>query len=151
MKRICSLMLLLIPLSCDPPEHSYITFNNRSNQTIFVGWGLSYPQDSTRVIDLMIRSDHYDEIAPYSKRDLWHGTEKIESWVSCFDRSHAGYLSFYIMDNEVRNMRDIENILKDYRILARYDLTEDDLATLDWTLSYPPTPEMSHIHMWLKQ
>ena len=36
----------------------------------------------------------------------------------------------------------------DHRITQRYYLSEDDLYTLDWTLTFPPDVHMKNIKMW---
>lgn len=53
------------------------------------------------------------------------------------------------MDVDVKAASDIDNTIKDYDILARYDITKEDIETLRWRLTYPPSSEMSAIHMYI--
>lgn len=144
--------LLLTALSCvNKTKDYFINLENNSDRTIIVLAGFDYPNDSTYVLDCLWSQQH-SPIKPNSSQILYAGYEKPSSWYINFYISQtecSGYISFYIMDIKVKALYDLETIEKDYMILARYDVTQDDIERLDWTLSYPPTPEMQGIHMWL--
>lgn len=144
---------LFILASCARTEGIfYVSFINKSTNTICVAFDCSYPKDSIKVIKEMIDSRNpCDIIAPNRGKELWQGTGKKESWLAYFNlsqESYNGYVSFYIMDIDVKHGR-IDGIQNDYHILARYDITQEEIEMLNWTLTYPPTPEMSSVHMWL--
>ena len=143
--------VLLISISCQEySEDFYILFENASDKTIFVEADSSYPRDSLRIIRFMVVPGNSYEIPPRSQNTMTWGSCKWESWYSVFDSSDCGYVSFTILDSEVMKSNNVESIQENYNILARYDLTKEDLDKLKFKLTYPPTPEMSHVHMWIK-
>ena len=155
MRRICILLLISSFISCSTlSEDYYINLYNNSDITICVADDLRYPMDSINGIQaVMDQANPCNEIPPNTKNTLWTGVGKKTSWYAFFDISqdnYAGYISFYIMDIDVKNKGNIETTQKDYNILARYDITREDIEYLNWNLYYPPTPEMSRIHMWVR-
>jgi hypothetical protein len=54
------------------------------------------------------------------------------------------------MDKKIKECGDPEKVQKEYNILARYDLTKTDIENLNWRLTYPPSPELSKMHIWIK-
>lgn len=152
MKRIVFCILLLFTIiSCEKPRDYYITFENNSNKTVIVDIGFGYPKDSINVIESMY-IESLIQIRPNSSKNIFGGFEKPSSWYIDFYHSQtrcSGYVSFYIMDASVKRRHDLETIQKEYMLLARYDITQEDIERLDWTISYPPTPEMHGVHMWI--
>lgn len=141
--------VLLISISCQEySEDFFIIFENDSDKTICVYADVSYPVDSLRAIRAMVANSY--EIPPRSQNTMTWGVGKWQSWYSSFDLSDRGYVSFTILDSEVMKSNNVESIQENYNILARYDLTKEDFDKLKLKLTYPPTPEMSHVHMWIK-
>lgn len=59
------------------------------------------------------------------------------------------FFSFTIIDKEiVENPETVESIYYDYNVLARYDVTEEDMDNLEWSLEYPPSEAMRNVHMY---
>ena len=155
MRRICLLLQIISLVSCSTlSEDFFITFCNNSDLTICIAPDFSYPEDSINGIKVVMDpANPCDEISSNTQKALWIGVGKKVSWYSFFDYSqnnYSGYISFYIMDIDVKNEGNLETIQNDYNILARYDIIREDMEYLNWKLYYPPTPEMSRIHMWLK-
>ena len=147
----CLLFVFFVSVSCQEySEDFYILFENASDKTIFVEADSSYPRDSLRIIRFMVVPGNSYEIPPRSQNTMTWGVGKWQSWYSSFDLSDRGYVSFTILDSEVMKSNNVESIQENYNILARYDLTKEDLDKLKFKLTYPPTPEMSHVHMWIK-
>lgn len=154
MWKFNSFVALFILVSCVRSEDIfYITFINKSDKTICIAYDCSYPRDSVKVIREMIDSRNpCDVIAPNMNKELWTGVGKKQSWYAYFRysrESYNGYVSFYIMDIDVKNNGSIDDTQNDYNLLARYDITQEEIENLNWILTYPPTPEMSFVHMWL--
>ena len=57
-------------------------------------------------------------------------------------------LSFYFFDPNVIENEGWEKVRDEYLVLRRYDLSEDDLRTLDFTVPFPPTEVMSEMRMY---
>lgn len=143
--------VLLISISCQEySEDFFIIFENDSDKTICVSDDGLYPVDSLLAIRFMVVPGNYYEIPPRSQSTMTWGVGKWQSWYVSFDSSDCGYVSFTILDSEVMKSNNVESIQENYNILARYDLTKEDLEKLKFKLTYPPTPEMSHVHMWIK-
>ena len=60
----------------------------------------------------------------------------------------AGYYSVFILSYETYLKKGWEGIRDDYDILVRYDLTYDNLKTLNDTIPFPPTEAMKDMKMW---
>ena len=153
MKIIHILLLALIISACSPHDSSFnIDFHNTSDYTLCVDFDCVYPDDSVSTISEVMRQVSIPFIIkPHSQMDVWHGAEKKQSWYAYFDVSENGFVSFYIIDVKVKNEGNVEKTLREYNVLARYDVTIEDLESLNWSLAYPPTAEMSIIHMYLAQ
>ena len=168
MKPLYFFPIIITCLCCTPPsEDCFITFHNESDKTICIDFDWRYPEDSTHVISWLIRSAE-DIINPHSTERICRGTEKLDSWYYWFyeAQEYNGFVSFTIMDYDVikeykekldilRNQElydkydeEMEKYRKGYNVLARYDLLKEDLETLGLTLTYPPTQEMSFVHMF---
>ena len=143
-------MLLWTTFSCVKSKDYYINFENNSDKTVIVSEAFDYPSDSIGVLELFYSQPDIS-IKPKTSQLLFGGFEKPSSWYIHFYHSqteYAGYVSIYVMDAGVKLRYDLETIQKDYMILARYDITQDDIERLDWKISYPPTEEMSTMHMY---
>jgi len=57
-------------------------------------------------------------------------------------------LSFYFFDPNVIENEGWEKVRDEYLVLRRYDLSEDDLRTLDFTVPFPPSAQMSEMKMY---
>ncbi len=55
------------------------------------------------------------------------------------------------MDIDTAKEGDYERVQREYDVLARYDLTDEDLESLNFTLVYPPSEEMAGVHMWIRE
>ncbi len=91
------------------------------------------------------------EISPNTEQTIWFGTEKRISWISVFRdaESKDSYVSFHIMDIDVRDKAMLKERKKTMTFLPGMMFTIKDIEALDWSLTYPPTAEMSLIHMYL--
>lgn len=155
MRYLYSLLsvLLLSSISCQQNENFNIVFENLSDNSICIGFDSSYPDDSLNVITkIMDPINPCIEIAPHSRDNIWEGVGKKVSWQYFFDhsQSYKGYVSFTVMDKKIKECGDPEKVQKEYNILARYDLTKTDIENLNWRLTYPPSPELSKMHIWIK-
>ena len=152
MKTLIPLLFILILASCEYDPDRYLTFHNNSEKAIYVEWTLSYPADSLSELRRIRHGlDEWKIIYPKSKIVLTTGTEKLVSWLGEAIRSDYGYLSFTVMDLDTAKEGDYERVKREYDVLARYDLTDEDLESLNFTLVYPPSEEMAGVHMWIRE
>ena len=70
-------------------------------------------------------------------------------WKSTFEVS-VPYDTFSIFVFEVDTLQAYSwnEIIEDYKVLQRYDLSLEDLERLDYKLSYPPDAKMSGVKMY---
>ncbi len=57
-------------------------------------------------------------------------------------------LSLFIIHSDTLAKYPWETIRKNYNILKRYDLSIQDIQLLDFTVPYPPTPEMAEMRQY---
>ena len=147
-------VIVFLSISCQRNKDFNILFENLSDNRICIGWDVSYPVDSLNVIaKIMDPINPCFEINPHSQENIWQGVGKKLSWYYIFNLSKSnynGYVSFTIMDKEIKNCGDLEKVQKEYIVLARYDLTIADIEDLGWRLTYPPSPELNKRSIWIK-
>lgn len=66
-------------------------------------------------------------------------------WSDVFAKLPADTLSIFIISNDTVNTYNWNVIRGEYKILKRYDMSLQDLKTLNKTVSYPPTEVMKNI------
>lgn len=74
-----------------------------------------------------------------------YGIENIDG---LFRRWDCDTVSFFIFDSKVVENNTWEDVVRNYMVLQRYDFSKEDLARLNCQIFYPPTEEMSEIHMF---
>ena len=55
---------------------------------------------------------------------------------------------YYLFSRDTLETVSWEEVVKEYKVLARYDLTLEDLERLNWTIYYPPNEKMKGIKMY---
>jgi hypothetical protein len=139
-------LMLSLASACGDGEsdncHKKIQFGNDSKAEIYIAGSFSYPDTSIRLHSSNVR----DKI----------GIAKIEKVLwgrDCFEYHFANpyfrdTLMIFIFDAQVFENTLWDNVVKDYMIKKRYDVSLQDLQNLDWTLTYPPTEAMNNIKQW---
>lgn len=74
-----------------------------------------------------------------------YGIENIDG---LFRRWNCDTVSFFMFDSKVVENNTWEEVVQNYMVLQRYDFSKEDLARLNCRIFYPPTEEMSEIHMF---
>jgi len=132
----------------DENHHKTILFANYYNKSIYVigsveypdtlnaqgmgGGGLSYPKfykiyPNTENKNALLRQEFYE--------DIFRNGGQIPS----------DTLMIYVFDAE---LLETPSIHINNAIIQRYDLSLQDLQYVNWTLTYPPLPNMSAIKMY---
>lgn len=68
--------------------------------------------------------------------------------MACSEDGTVIRCSFFIFDSKVVENNTWEDVVRNYMVLQRYDFSKEDLARLNCQIFYPPTEEMSEIHMF---
>ena len=156
MKNIGKIMINLIVLSfvltantCnkeDENHHKTIGIINNSEKAIYAYFDVTYPDTLglTGVPPSSEPSNYKAEPQKSNTTALWQDT----FWEVLFRDGRlisSDTLMVFIMDAELleSNATHVNNT-----IIQRYDLSWQDLQRVNWTLTYPPSPNMSAIKMY---
>jgi hypothetical protein len=90
----------------------------------------------------MLSGREYTRSSPHSNNKGYFTSR------SCFEGAYHPYIRIYIFDEEVLLATSWNEIIANYMILQRYDLTIKDLQTLNWQIPYPPTEVMKDMKMY---
>lgn len=152
-KKIAYLMLPLVfsATSCGDllkNGHEYFIVRNESDRKIFFDWCTNYKDTVIRpeyiTPNVIVGNPSYI-INPSSEREI--GTEQLFGRIEKLFND-TEYISFMLFDYNLLMTEDPETIAQNYMVLVRYDITLDDLNRTNWTLHFPPTPDMKGIHMY---
>ncbi|MFN8205896.1 MAG: hypothetical protein U0T82_00610 [Bacteroidales bacterium] len=129
---LITLCLLIISMTCKEDDYLKLRIYNNSNAPIYATWSLDFPdttltyvQDPTldpqfgRVEAKNLQGKHYDS-----------PTKEI------FDGSRDTLLVF-IFDAPLLDSTPWDTVKANYLVLKRYDLSLDDLNSINWIITYP--------------
>lgn len=159
MKRKATVLRLLLALvlpitsnsSCNkvPGTHTFICFNNLSKYYLYV-WPVKEFNEDCDTLQYWNYSAFGQEryrVPPESCN-----TRAIHLTPRHFRKNtYENILSHYdLLMVFIWNKDDVydQNGVYSGPIIARYDLTLDDLTLLDWEISFPPNESMRNIHMY---
>jgi hypothetical protein len=155
MKNTGKIMIILMVLSfifmantCnkeDENHHRTIEIINNSERAIYACFNVTYPDTLGDVGGLTSQPQIY-KVESYAKNRRALGDQ--EFWEVIFRdgrRIPSDTLMVFIMDAELleSHTTHVNNT-----IIRRYDLSLQDLQHVNWTLTYPPSPNMSAIKMY---
>ncbi|MGV8091908.1 MAG: hypothetical protein AB2L24_08600 [Mangrovibacterium sp.] len=131
---ITIISIALLSSTCrDEDCHDQIKIINNSDHAIYYSGSYRYPD--TIPVANPVPGRKYARINSHST-----GIEQ-KSHGSCFDGiindSPGGKIMFFIYDTNTLETTPWDTIVKHYMILKRYDLTEQDLDSMGWTITYP--------------
>ena len=149
MKRIWYIILLYIlciSTTCkeDDNDHYCICFQNRADYPIYVSCKhLSNRQDTTAIY-----SFHFPlEYLKINPNEINIKSLRASSWEAVFTDerfSPIDTLMIFVFEAEkVEAEADPQEA-----VIARYDVSLEDLQRNNWLLSYPPNKNMATIKMW---
>jgi hypothetical protein len=149
-------IIIVLPfISCGPYEnsnncHHKITIVNNYKTAIYVDASYLYPdtidfhysglKDNAHIYKIL--SNKQSDKPLNILRDCWEIQFKTKSILP------SDTLMIYVFDAEIIENIPWSTIANGYMILKRYDLSLEDLAKLNWTITYPPTEEMKNIKMY---
>lgn len=73
------------------------------------------------------------DVLPNQKNPLY---SKI-GWRNRIKDSEDNTLIIFLVDQDTLSTYSFEDIMSEYRITKRYDLTIEELESMDWTITYP--------------
>ena len=132
----------------DENHHKSIRFTNNTDKAIYVIPSFAYPDtlNGTGMGRGGLNMPYKYKILPGTEnRDALRMREFWEVIFSDERRIPSDTLMVYVFDAELLESQ-TTNIVN--TIIQRYDLSLQDLQYLNWTLTYPPSPNMSSIKMY---
>lgn len=77
---------------------------------------------------------------------VWSG--RAGNFENLLKTTQQGILSIYIFDQETIDIEGIRAVFLNNNYIARYDLTAENLESLNGDIYYPPTPSMRNVQMF---
>lgn len=133
MKKTINFLAILLLFSmtasiCKKEQHRYIYLKNNSGKAIYYGLSYSYPDTSLiKIGDI-----------PGKDGNISHkisiGTEET---LPATNFAYNSTMLLLIFDTEVIEKEPWDSIVAKYKILKRYQFTEQDMQNRNWTITYP--------------
>jgi hypothetical protein len=125
---IVTLILLLFNSCADQPEiHHYIDLVNNTNNSYYAFPSYNSPDT------LFYSFESATEILPNEIK----GIGSIIGWENLIETIEDKTLIIFLVDKDTLTKYSNNDIVNNYRISRRYDLTVTELDSLDWTITYP--------------
>jgi hypothetical protein len=119
---------------------------NHSRKNIIVAGSFSYPDTVIKLrVNDIIDSNSIINTNESNSHALWGRGCKEDLFL--FDDSYDTIMIF-IFDAHVVDTNLWDDVINDYKVLQRYDLSLQNVRLLDWQLSYPPTKAMKSMKMY---
>lgn len=133
-------------ISCEKKDvHYQIWFNNNTDYCIGVFYDPYYP-DTTIAYPWFPADSTECKIQPDGNRVYTNG--HFKSTFESFFESTNDKLMFFVFDYDTITTCEWQDVVDDYMVKQRYDVSLYDLNQLDWRITFPPGEEMRNIKMW---
>ncbi len=147
---ILIIVMLVFNHSCRDKKdcHIIITFKNTTTDTLYVVSSYQYPDTSSFAgIPSPVLNPNFTRVLPNESNTqvLW-SRDCIELAFKSLIPSDT--MMIYVFDAQTLDSVSWNDVIRDYKVLQRYDLSLQDIKDLRWNITYPPMPEMSTIKMY---
>lgn len=130
---IAILSISIVFYSCERilgGEDDRLVIQNNSSQRIYVYTQSNYPDTSISSYNPSLSKENYEVKAEEQKHIISH------SWEQEVVRSASDTLMIFIFDADLVDTTSWETVIKEYKILRRYDFGLDNLREINWTVTY---------------
>jgi hypothetical protein len=103
--------------------------NNNSNVSVFFTRSNAFPDTSLSDIGFCCS----DKLNPKTSCV----SNLLDGWEDEFKRNENKMLMIFVLDAQVVETVPWDTVEKQYPVLKRYDLTMEDMDSLNWTITYP--------------
>jgi hypothetical protein len=110
-------------------EIEHLTIVNNSQRNIGLDVSFQFPDTTLSVVSNRDCSEILPQTVCYAKTR--HG------WKSEIQRNDYGVIILFISDNDTIRKYGGDVWREQYLVLKRYELTEQDLEAMNWTITYP--------------
>jgi len=144
MRRILLRILIIIPaifgMTCKDENdncHRTITFINNTEKSIYVQWDNEYPDTlsfgtgpspALNPLTFKVLAKTSSD-KPLWNRDCWE--------INFKDVIISDTLMIYVFDSNILENTDWSDVVHNYLVLRRYDLSLADLKDMGWKITYP--------------
>ncbi|OJU51547.1 MAG: hypothetical protein BGN96_07925 [Bacteroidales bacterium 45-6] len=148
MKYSLSLLFCVLLVACESGGHHEISFVNNSDRDIYVDWSDVYPDTTRAQWYLMVLNAESYKILSHNTSTKALSVDK-DSWENTFRQGiPSDTVMVFIYDaNLLEAHQGHSGRLYDF-VIQRYDLSFQDIESLNWTLTYPPSSKMSKMKMY---
>ena len=126
-------IMLFVNMACDKPffTKSVKSFwiENQSDHLIMTLRSYQYPDTTIPDVQNELGGILAGEKAPYDY--------DIKNWSELFDQLPGDTLSVFIFHGDTIAKYNWQEIRSGYKILKRYDLSQEDLKNMNYTIIYP--------------
>jgi len=134
--------LLFVLLTACPSEDykNIVVFANDSeyNITVYIG-----------VVPYSMGGSLYpDTLLPKVKCGINYDAKQEKGYSYNFEYQNNDTLCFFIWNTDMVSKYEWDDFRDSYNILCRYDLSKQDIETLQFRISYPPTERMKNVKMY---
>lgn len=140
------LILITLMSSCEVKMDNFelITLRNDSQSTI----NFHVASENSPVVypDTLLPVNIGDISLPNITGTVFWGDS--QKWEERIDLLPSDTLSIYFFHPDTLSTYSWDQIRSDYNILKRYDLSIEDLESLNFKVTYPPTLEMQNIRQY---
>ena len=126
---------ILISATCSNDNencHNKVTIINNSDKDIYFSASSRYPDTLTLYPNPASAGDYYKVGRNATGKHLYRDCIEYD-----FKANPSGIIMYYIYDAQTLKTVPWDTVVKNYMILKRYDLTKQDLDSMQWTITYP--------------
>ena len=153
-KTISSLFIVLLLSSCTFPWEYGFVLKNNSSDSIRCELGLNYPDVSLSDVDKYANGGR--DFGPNEYASLFRGPTGLPSEHAVIHALNPNdTISVFIINLDTLKSYSWETIRDEYKIMVRYDLSADDIHSMEerdveaaYVIPFPPSPVMKNMHMY---
>ncbi len=152
MKNLIIAFCFMLIGECEGNQWSSLRIKNASDNPISFYQASSVSQ---RLYPYDVVSDFLYPDTTISKKNITldigvtrYSLDNQGKWEDVVSKLPSDTLSIFIFDTATIENNSWDEVRENYLVLKRYDLSLEDLQLLDFTVPYPPTPEMANMRQY---
>lgn len=143
MKMRISLLLITVLLSSNTCEkenedcHESISFENNTEKSIYILWDTNYPDTMYFGNGPSPEAEPANLILPNETSS--NSIQERSCWEAIIagDRILSDTLMIFVFDGYTIENTEWSEVVHEYLVLQRFNLSLEDLESLNWTITYP--------------
>lgn len=117
--------------------HKTITFTNKTSDTLYVISAYEYPDTMAfRILPNPLLDPYSTQVFPYEDNT------KVLFSRDCLELVFKDFIPYdtlmvYVFDGQVLKTHPWDSVKANYLVLKRYDLSLEDLVSMNWEITFP--------------